>query len=135
MVQVAEVEIENNFGFGATAAILFGVSVDATLTIFGATNSSPQTTHIFAKDRADTLMWYVWAGLIGTVIVVGIMAMGAFRDGGARLALWPVMGGVISGGGMVWLYRHAVKAGGGAVSESSSNGYKTKKETMPYGVY
>lgn len=129
---MAEVEItQNNFGFGATAAILFGVSVDATLTIFGATNSSPQTTHLFAKDRADTLMWYVWAGLILSVVVVGIMAMGAFRDGGAKLAMWPIFGGVLSGGGMVWLYKHAVKAGNGQPQVQQ----KRVSETLQYGTY
>ena len=126
-----DISVENNFGFGATAAILFGVSVDATLTIFGATNSSPQTTHLFAKDRADTLMWYVWAGLIGTVIVVGIMAMGAFKDGGAKLAAWPILGGVISGGGMMWLYKHAVKSGGGKETGTS----KQENPVLAFGAY
>lgn len=127
-----DVEITaNNFGFGATAAILFGVSVDATLTIFGATNSSPQTTHLFAKDRADTLMWYVWAGLVLSVIVVGIMAAGAFRDGGAKLAIWPIFGGVLSGGGMVWLYKHAVKAGNGHTQPQN----KKVSETLAFGAY
>lgn len=128
---VAGVAEDNPIGFGATAAILFGVSVDATLTIFGATNSSPQTTHIFAKDRANTLMWYVYAGLIGTVIVVGIMAMGAFRDGGAKLAAWPVLGGVISGGGMMWLYKRAVKEGGGKNQTQGKQG----NGTFQYGCY
>lgn len=123
--------MESGWGFGATAAILFGVSVDATLTIFGATNSSPQTTHIFARDRADTLMWYVWAGLVGTVIVVGIMAAGAFKDGGAKLALWPILGGVISGGGMMWLYKHAIKEGGGTTSKKQQK----DSETLAYGAY
>lgn len=109
-------------GFGTAAAILFGVSVDATLTVFGATNSSPQTTHLFAKDRADTLMWYVKAGLFLSVAVVAVMAMGAFRDGGLKLAIWPVAGGVLAGGGMWWLYQHALAAGGGTTSSPAPAG-------------
>jgi hypothetical protein len=124
--------IEAGFlGFGATAALLFGVSVDATLTVMSATNSSPQTSHLFAKDRASTLMWYVYAGLVLAVVVVGVMAMGAFREGGARLAIWPVLGGVLSGGGMLWLYRHAIKAGGGQAQPQGKQG----SETFAYGYY
>jgi hypothetical protein len=116
-----------DMGFGAIAAILFGTSVDATLTIFGATNSSPQTTHLFARDRADTLMWYVKAGLIGAVIVIGIMAMGAYKSGGLKLAAWPIMGGIISGGGMWYLYQHAVKAGGGQNQQNGNNSRRSDK--------
>jgi uncharacterized membrane protein len=75
-------------------------------------------------------MWYVRAGLIGTIIVIAIMAAGAYKSGGAKLAAWPIMGGVISGGGMWWLYKHALKEGSG---DNQSQG--KQEGSFAYGAY
>ena len=55
---------------GLGAAALFGIYADLAFNIYSATNSSPQTTELFAGDRADTLMKWVWVGG-GAVLVFG----------------------------------------------------------------
>lgn len=96
-------------------AIAFGVAASLVYTIFSSTNSSPQTTELFAGDRADTLWKYVRMGAGQSVILVGVMAWRAAQgEGGWRHAVWPVLGGA-STGVMMWLmYAHALKAGQGA---------------------
>jgi len=49
-------------GGGGTKAVLFGVAADLVYNVFSATNSSPQTTELFAADRAATLWKYVKLG-------------------------------------------------------------------------
>ena len=50
------------FVAGAASAGLFGIYADLAYTLYGATNSSPQTTELFAADRAKTLSKYVYLG-------------------------------------------------------------------------
>ena len=89
---------------GGMDAIAFGVAADLVYNIFSATNSSPQTTELFAGDRADTLWKYVRLGGIQSIVLVGIMAQ-------RGRSWWPVIGGGMAGGFMWLMYAHALKAG------------------------
>ncbi len=99
-------------GGGAVDAVAFGVAADLVYNIFSATNSSPQTTELFAGDRADTLWKYVRLGGGQSILLVGIMAYRASHDGVGH-AVWPVFGGALAGVLMWGMYSHALKAGGG----------------------
>lgn len=89
---------------GATAAGLFGIYADLAYNTYSATNSSPQTTELFAGDRGDTLMKYVF---IGHAQAIGIGVFGSLL---AR-KWWPVLGTVAVGTVMHCMYVHALKAG------------------------
>jgi hypothetical protein len=91
---------------GGVAAALFGIYADLAYNAYGATNSSPQTTELFAGDRADTLWKYVRMG------GVQVIAIGLFGTVVAR-SLWPLLGALVVGVVMTGLYAHAMKAGGG----------------------
>jgi hypothetical protein len=91
---------------GGVAAALFGIYADLAYNAYSATNSSPQTTELFASDRTETLWKYVRLG------GVQVVAIGIFGTVVAR-SLWPLLGVVVVAGIMSALYAHAVKAGGG----------------------
>lgn len=90
----------------ATAAISFGVYADLAANMYSATNSSPQTTELFAGDRAETLWKYVKVGH-GQAIVFGLL--GSLLD----RTLWPLVGTLSIGAVMHAMYSHALKAGQG----------------------
>lgn len=97
---------------GTEDAIAFGVACDLTYTVFGATNSSPQTTELFAGDRAPTLMKYVKLGAAQSAVLIGVMAFRAASNGGGwARAFWPAFGGVLTGTMMWLMYAHALEAG------------------------
>jgi len=97
---------------GTEDAIAFGVAADLTYTVFSATNSSPQTTELFAGDRAATLMKYVKLGALQAAVLIGVMAFRAGSNGGGMArAFWPAAGGVLTGTMMWAMYAHALKAG------------------------
>jgi hypothetical protein len=101
-------------GAGLGDAIAFGVAADLTYTIYSATNSSPQTTELFAKDRSATLWKYVRLGTAQAVVLIGTMAWRAWAGGGGLArAFWPAAGGVSVGVMMYMMYAHALQAGGG----------------------
>jgi hypothetical protein len=91
---------------GGVAAALFGIYADLAYNAYSATNSSPQTTELFASDRTDTLWKYVKLG------GVQVVAIGVFGTVVSR-SLWPLLGVLVVGAVMTGLYAHAVKAGGG----------------------
>lgn len=94
-------------GGGMQDAIIFGVAATMVYDVFSATNSSPQTTELFASDRAETLWKYVRLGGVQSAVLIGIMT---FRG----RSVWPVLGGA-SAGAMMWaMYAHALKSGGGS---------------------
>lgn len=98
---------------GGTDAIAFGVAADLVYNIFSATNSSPQTTELFAGDRAHTLMKYVRLGGLQSIVLVGIMA--------ARgRSVWPILGGGLAGAMMWFMYAHALQAGQGKAKPAGS---------------
>ena len=84
--------------------VLFGVSAALVFQIFSATNSSPQTTELFAKERSGTLMKWVRRGLITSI---GFMAVMAWRT----RSLWPIFGGGAAGASMWWMYYIANRDG------------------------
>lgn len=104
MPDAAGLGTANGGGSGAVNAIAFGVAADLVYNVFSATNSSPQTTELFAGDRATTLWKYVKLGGLQSVILVGIMA---HQSG----SVWPILGGGLAGGFMWLMYAHALKSG------------------------
>jgi hypothetical protein len=102
-------------GHGTQDAILFGVSADLVYNIFSATNSSPQTTELFAKERGQTLWKYVRLGAVQAGVLIGLMAMRAYTGGGGwARAVWAVGGGGVAGVAMWMMYAHALASGGGS---------------------
>lgn len=99
---------------GVGAATLFGVYADLAYNAFSATNSSPQTTELFAKDRSDTLWKYVKLGHIQVFGLAGLAAGLLVLSGQRRLAVWPLAGAGVVSAAMHGMYWHALKAGGGA---------------------
>src|SRR5215475_1856373 len=96
------VAVSESMGARATDMIAFGVAADLVYNIYSATNSSPQTTELFARDRADTLWKYVRLGAGQAAILVGIMAI-------RGRSIWPVIGGIVAGGAMHLMYSHALQ--------------------------
>jgi hypothetical protein len=94
----------NNNNRRALAGIAFLAACDAAYNAYGATNSSPQTTQLFAGERETTLMKWVWMG--------GAQAIGltVFASWISR-SLWPLIGGAAVTAIMHSMYRHAVKCG------------------------
>lgn len=117
-------EVEHVIGNGTSDdAIAFGVAASLVYTIFSSTNSSPQTTELFASERAETLWRYVRLGGWQSALLVGIMAWRAAAGGWER-AVWPLAGGAITGVMMWAMYDHALKAGKGT-KPPSMNGLKS----------
>lgn len=87
-----------------TAAISFGVYADLAYNLYSATNSSPQTTELFAGEREQTLWKYVLIGH-GQALALGLF--GSILDRSA----WPLFGTLSIGAVMHGMYRHAVHAG------------------------
>lgn len=90
---------------GPVAAISFGVYADMAYNCYSATNSSPQTTELFAADRSDTLWKYVLLGH-GQALALGVFGSVVARS------WWPISGSITVGIIMHAMYRHALKAGG-----------------------
>jgi hypothetical protein len=97
---------------GGLAAALFGIYADLVFNLFSAMNSSPQTTELFADDRADTLWKYV---KIADVAALGFGLFGAaltYMSASTRkLAAWPIIGSIVVIVLMHCMYMHALKAG------------------------
>ena len=90
----------------SSTGIAFLVSAGIVYEIIAAACSSPQTTEINASARADTLMKWVYIGLIQAAAFI---AAAAWFDKTQRVAI--VAGGV-SAGFLMWLqYWHAREAG------------------------
>ena len=94
----------------AGAAALFGIYADLAYNVYSATNSSPQTTELFASDRAVTLWKYV---KLGGWQVGGLTAVGTVLA--APFGLWwaPALGAGSAAMLMYMMYRHALIAGSG----------------------
>src|SRR5436305_11912758 len=89
-----------------TAAVAFGVYADLAYNLYSATNSSPQTTELFAGERTQTLWKYV---VIGHIQAVALGVFGSVLD----RTLWPLFGTLSIGGVMHCMYQHALKVGRG----------------------
>lgn len=89
---------------GGSNGLAFGIYAALGYDVMSATNSSPQTTELFASDRSGTLMkWVHLGGIQG-------LALGLF---GSYLekSVWPMIGVTVSMGIMYVEYGHAVKSG------------------------
>lgn len=91
---------------GQSSGIAFLVSAGIVYEIIAAACSSPQTTEINAKTRADTLMKWVHLGIGQAAIFVLAAAVIDQRHSGPILA-----GGVLAGILMYLQYVHARTAG------------------------
>ena len=98
----------------ASAAVSFGVYADLAANMYSATNSSPQTTELFAGDRSVTLWKYVRIGH-AQAIVFGVI--GSVLD----RSLWPLVGTLSIGGIMHAMYTHALKAGQGVARPAAAD--------------
>jgi len=101
-------------GLGVTAALSFGVYADLAFNLFSAMNSSPQTTELFAGDRAETLWKYVKVA-DGAALAFGII--GALLD----RSWWPLIGAVAVIAVMHCMYAHALKAGEGQAAPKGAS--------------
>ena len=90
----------------AHTGVPFLVAAGIVYEIIAAACSSPQTTEINADSRADTLMKWVYIGLIQSVLFVTIAALVDRKH-----ALLYLAGGTMAGGIMYWSYAHAKEAG------------------------
>lgn len=95
-------------GNAGVAAVLFLAAADAAYNAYSATNSSPQTTELFAADRSHTLWKYVRLGHVQVAGIVGFAAYVASKQG---LAMWPILGGGAVALAMHGMYAHALKSG------------------------
>lgn len=89
-----------------TDAALFGISATLVYGVISATNSSPQTTELFASQRSGTLWKWVRVGVVQAGVLVAIMAI-------VDRSWWPILGGGLSGYCMYKMYDHALIAGQG----------------------
>jgi hypothetical protein len=89
---------------GSIVAIMVGVWATFALDVFSTLNSSPQTTELFAGDRADSLMHWVKIGS-ATAVGGGVLASVISRKP------WPLIATVLIAVFMHLLYRHAVRRG------------------------
>ncbi len=85
-------------------AVAFGIAADLVYNIYSATNSSPQTTELFASERSATLWKYVKLGGAQSLLLVGIMAV-------RGRTFWPILGGAAAATMMHLMYSHALRAG------------------------
>lgn len=92
---------------GTEVAILLGVYGTFALDVFSTLNSSPQTTELFAGDRAESLMHWVMIG-DATAIAGGVAGSAFTRNA------WPLIAAVVVAGGMHFAYHHAVGRGAGS---------------------
>ena len=98
---------------GAGAAGLFGIYADLAYNCYSATNSSPQTTELFAGERDKTLWKYVVLGDAQVVALAGIGFVVLSATGQKALRWWPVIGAGLVAVAMHAMYWHALRAGRG----------------------
>lgn len=98
---------------GSLVAIMVGVWATFALDVYSTLNSSPQTTELFAADRADSLLHWVNIGS-GVAIGGGVVATMVARRP------WPLIATIIVAAGMHLCYRHAVKRGIGQPRPASA---------------
>jgi heme A synthase len=101
-------------------AAIFGIYAALIFDIFSTTNSSPQTTQMFASERAATLWRWVRVGAIISVLFIIMGAWLAHKEGRDYRA--PILGGLMALGIMWYLYSIALKDGGGKVPDQKKAG-------------
>lgn len=94
----------------ADAALALGVYANLAYQIYSATNSSPQTTELFAADRAETLWKYV---RLGGVQVAAFGIAGSLLKGSP----WPLIGAGAAALAMHLMYMSALRNGKNAAAQ------------------
>lgn len=102
------------------AALLFQAAGTNVYDAFSAVMSSPWSTEKFTEDaEADRMAReYVRHALVISGVYAAISAALAYKAGGAKLAVWPIVGMAGVAGYMWWLYNRALtraQAGGMSV--------------------
>lgn len=97
-----------NGGIGSPA-VTMAVFAALVYDVISATNSSPQTTEINARKRAETLMKWVHVGLAQAAIFA---VLGIFMEVQAHRPAWPpALGSGLAGGMLYVQYIHARNSG------------------------
>lgn len=91
---------------GIAIATLVGAWTAAALDVYSTFNSSPQTTELFASDRADSLLHWV---LIGDAVAIGGGLVGSIIS----KSPWPLISTGVVAAGLHYSYMHAVRRGTG----------------------
>ena len=105
---------------GGSPGLQFGVYAALGYDVMSATNSSPQTTELFASDRSSTLMKWVH---IGAIQGIALGLIGTWLE----KSWWPLIGTTAALGIMYAEYRHADASGkdpdpsGGKMSPAAAN--------------
>ena len=102
-----------------SGAITMAVFATLMYDIISATNSSPQTTEINAKSRADTLMKWVHLGLAQGGLFVALGALIESRAG--RSPVMPLLGGGLAAALLYGQYVHARNAGMASVKPGTES--------------
>jgi hypothetical protein len=89
---------------GGSPGLQFGVYAALGYDVMSATNSSPQTTELFASDRSGTLMKWV---RIGAVQGLALGAFGSYLE----KSPWPFLGAATALTIMYLEYQHADESG------------------------
>jgi len=93
-------------------AALIGIYATLVFDIFSSTNSSPQTTELFARDRGETLWKWVRVGAIISVAFIAMAVTVEKKQDGNYLA--PIIGGMAALAIMWGMYEYALRSGGGS---------------------
>lgn len=109
------------FAVDDSAAAEMLVSAGLTYEVIAASCSSPQTTHINAGKRADTLMLWVHIGMAQAVLFGGIAVWIQVKRG---KAWWPIVLGI--GLGMALLYAQYVYAKNAGLDEAAQGAPPTE---------
>lgn len=89
---------------GIAIATLVGAWTAAALDVYSTFNSSPQTTELFASDRADSLLHWV---MIGDAVALG----GGLAGSIISKSPWPLISTAVVAAGLHFSYMHAVRRG------------------------
>jgi uncharacterized membrane protein YkvI len=113
---------------GFSLAALIGIYAALIFDVFSSTNSSPQTTELFASERATSLWRWVKIGAIVSVAFIALAVYIEWRDKESDKNTWlgPLIGGMIALVIMMVMYGYALKAGGGT---------KPSKQSVSWGYW
>jgi len=92
---------------------LAGIFADLAYNCYSATNSSPQTTELFANERGGTLMKWVYIGDAQVAFLTGAGFLALTAAGQKSLRWAPVIGAGAVAIIMHGMYVHALKSGQG----------------------
>lgn len=91
---------------GVAGGILFLAACDVAYNAYSANCSAPQTTELFADDREESLMHWVWVA-DGTALAFGVAGTAIAGN------WWALLGAVLVVATMHYNYRAALRRGKG----------------------